>query len=75
MTQLRYWREQRGLSQRELGLNVGVTGNAISQFERGIVKPRIQVCEALARALNIDFEVLFQEFYGFSLSDTRHAAH
>lgn len=74
MTQLRYWRLQRGLSQRELGRAVGVTDNAISQFERGIVKPRIQVCESLARALNVEFTTLFQDFYGVSLPDGRPVA-
>ena len=68
MSQLRYWREQRGLSQEQLGQAVGVTNNAISQFERGVIKPRVQVCESLARALNVEFGVLFQEFYGVSVA-------
>ena len=67
MSQLRKWRQLRGLSQRELGHAVGVTDNAISQFERGVVKPRLQVCQSLAQALNVDVMILFQDFYGFSL--------
>jgi transcriptional regulator with XRE-family HTH domain len=77
MSQLRYWREQRGLSQRQLGQTVGVTDNAISQFERGIIKPRVRLCDALAQALGIEFDVLFQDFYGFSIRETptRRVAH
>jgi transcriptional regulator with XRE-family HTH domain len=74
MSQLRYWRQERGMSQQELGRAVGVTGMAISQFERGVNKPRIQLCKVLAQALNVEFDVLFQDFYGFSLPETRRAA-
>lgn len=74
MSQLRVWREQRGLSQADLGRAVGVTNNAISQFERGVIKPRIPVCESLARALNMPLAVLFQEFYGISLPDAPRGA-
>lgn len=67
MSQLRYWRQYRGLSQNELGKLVKVSGNAISQIERGVVKPRLPLCNSLAQALNVDFDILFQDFYGFSI--------
>ena len=67
MSQLRFWREQRGLSQRQLGDAIGVSDNAISQFERGRIKPRLHHCMALAQALGIDAGILTQEFYGMSL--------
>ena len=75
MSQLRIWRQHQGLSQADLGRLVGVTDNAISQFERGVIKPRVLVCESLARALNVPFADLFQEFYGVSVAEPRHAAH
>lgn len=75
MSQLRIWRQHQGLSQADLGRLVGVTDNAISQFERGVIKPRVPVCESLARALNVPFSDLFQEFYGVSVAETRRVAH
>lgn len=69
MSQLRTWRQRRGFSQRQLGKYVGVTGNAISQFERGIVKPRVQLCKALAQTLDMEFDLLFTDLYGFTIAD------
>lgn len=69
MSQLRIWRQQQGLSQADLGRAIGVTNNAISQFERGVIKPRIPVCKSLAQALNVPFADLFQALYGVSVSE------
>ena len=77
MTQLREWRLAQHLSQAELGRMIGVTNNAISQFERGLIKPRLPLCEFLARALHIEVATVLQEFYGISLTDFAlcHVAH
>jgi len=69
MSQLRYWRQYRGYSQRQLGKFVGITGNAVSQYERGVAKPRVQICRSLAQVLDVEFDVLFQSFYDFSITD------
>lgn len=70
MSQLRYWRQYRGYSQRQLGKFVGVTGNAVSQYERGVAKPRVQICKSLAQVLDVEFDVLFQSFYDFSVTES-----
>lgn len=56
---LRAAREAKGLSQTELGLSVGVTKQAISQYETGVALPSIGVGLALSRALNASLEALF----------------
>lgn len=43
-----------GLSQSQLGKAVGVTGSAVSQWERGLDSPRPDKLERLARALEVD---------------------
>lgn len=54
---LRYIREFRGLTQKQLGLAMGLSEKAaestISQYERGEKKPRKKAIEKLAQALNV----------------------
>jgi transcriptional regulator with XRE-family HTH domain len=46
------------MTQVELGKQVGVSGGAISQFEKGISNPTEQTLKKLSHALNYDFELL-----------------
>ena len=46
------------LSQEELAKMVGVTKQAISQYERGVRKPEYDVLEALADFFNVDYDYL-----------------
>ncbi len=41
-------REQRGLSQYQLGALVGVSDKAVSKWENGVSKPRMNVIRKLA---------------------------
>ena len=50
---LRRLREERGLSQEELGYESGYHRTYISQLERGQKSPSIQTIFQLARALNL----------------------
>lgn len=50
---LRAIREARGISQRELADRVGVTPNYISNYERGINVPSIQLLEWICEALKV----------------------
>jgi len=50
---LRRLREERGLSQEELGYESGYHRTYISQLERGQKSPTIQTVFQLARALNL----------------------
>lgn len=59
---LRYIREFRGLTQKQLGLAMGLSEKAaestISQYERGDKKPRKKAIEKLALALNVPIPTL-----------------
>lgn len=51
-------REQRGLSQYQLGALVGVSDKAISKWENGVSKPRINVIRKLADVLDVGIDEL-----------------
>lgn len=51
-------RKQRKLSQDELGKNVGVHGAVIGRYERGEVKPSIEMATQLAEALDVSLDYL-----------------
>ncbi len=51
-------RLQKGLTQRELGLLVGISDSMVRKYELGIVNPRPRRLKALSAALDINVEVL-----------------
>ena len=51
---LRKIREEKGLSQSELGERVGLTADRIQKYENGIRQPRIGVLKDLANALGVN---------------------
>lgn len=57
---LKRLREERGLSQEELGYESGYHRTYISQLERGQKSPSIQTIFQLARALNLKPHALVQ---------------
>lgn len=54
-------REQLGLTQTELGQKVGVTGSAITNYEKETSHPKEQVIYKLMEVLDIDANYLFQD--------------
>lgn len=54
-------REKMGLTQIELGNMVGVTGSAITNYEKGTSHPKEQIIYKLMETLNIDANYLFQD--------------
>lgn len=58
---LREARERAGLTQEELGKLVGVTGSAITNYEKETSHPKEPVMYALFDALNVDPNYLFQD--------------
>ena len=54
---LRYQREEKGLSQRELAFRIGTSSQNISRWERGEVLPSIDFCVKLA------------DFYGITVDE------
>lgn len=55
---LRYFREQQGLSQTELGKKVNLSTSAIGMYERGQRHPDQATEEALADLFNVSLDVL-----------------
>lgn len=54
-------RERLGLTQEELGALVGVTGSAITNYEKGTSHPKEPVMYGLIDALDVDANYLFQD--------------
>lgn len=54
-------RENLGLTQTELGNIVGVTGSAITNYEKETSHPKEQIIYKLMEALNVDANYLFQD--------------
>jgi putative transcriptional regulator len=59
-TDLRERREERGLSQAELGEAVGVTRQTINSIERGRYNPSLELAFALADFFDCRIEDLFE---------------
>ena len=55
-------REQRGMSRSQLAALVGVTPNAITNYETGVSFPKAPVLCALFGALCVDANFLFQDY-------------
>ena len=54
-------RENAGLTQEELGKLVGVTGSAITNYEKETSHPKESVMYSLIEALGVDANYLFQD--------------
>lgn len=50
-------RKEKGLSQKRLGDKVGVTDKAISAYEKGYIKPSIEVFFLILNACNFSLEI------------------
>ncbi len=59
--EIRSLRGQRGMSAAALARAVGVSPSLISQIERGVTTPSIEVLWAIARALDVSMGSFFQE--------------
>ena len=52
-----------GLNQKELGAMIGVTGNAVSNYENGTSSPNDKILLKIFDALNVDPNFLFQDSF------------
>lgn len=57
--QIKKFRLKKGMTQKELGFQLGVKHNTISSYESGINEPDQNVLFAIAKALNISVDDLF----------------
>lgn len=55
---LRELREERNLTQQELGQIIGVSKSTIAMYEQGKRKPKFEIQEALADYFNVDLDYL-----------------
>ena len=58
-SQIRRWRERRGLDQKTLALRTGVTANAVSNWENGRSRPDVHLLPVICGALGITLDELF----------------
>lgn len=56
--QLRKLREAAGLTQRELGNRIGVSGQAVSQWETGVKRPSVENLTKLADVLETSTDAI-----------------
>lgn len=69
-------RQEKGLSQKELGLKLGVSQQMIGQWETGKANPKIETLEKIADALNVSLKDLMPDSFerdiqeGYELSTT-----
>lgn len=56
---VRFLREKRGLEQKELAARLGVTANAVSNWENGRSRPDLNLLPALGRELGVSLDELF----------------
>ncbi len=51
-------RKKKGLSQAELGKQIGTSGDVVGRYERGDIKPSIDVVEKIANVLEVSIDYL-----------------
>ncbi len=56
---IRYYRKKKGLEQKQLGALVGVSGNAVTNWEKGRARPDISLIPDLCDILGISFSEIF----------------
>lgn len=56
---IRYYRKKKGLEQKQLGAMVGVSGNAVTNWEKGRTRPDISLIPDLCDILGISFSEIF----------------
>lgn len=61
MTELKRLRKMNGISQCQLADAIGVTQGAVSQWERGEVRPTLENLIAIAKALHCKVDDLIKE--------------
>ncbi len=60
VTKLKYYREEKGLNQEELGMMVGVRRETITRLEKGKYNPSLKLAMDIAKVFNLSVEELFK---------------
>lgn len=56
---VKLWRTKRKHTQEELAFLAGISCNMLSNIERGVQSPTVEILAAIAGALNVDLYKLF----------------
>ena len=62
---IRYLRKKKGLSQEDLALDSGINKNYLSDLERGMRNPTVNILEKLAVTLKVSLSELFMGIQSF----------
>ena len=57
--QIRFFREKKGIEQKELAAKVGIKSNAVSNWENGRTRPDIALLPSICKALDVSLDELF----------------
>lgn len=68
---LKAYREEKDMTLEDLAQLLGTTKQVLSRYERGERTPKITTARAYANAMGVDFAMLTDESYTFSLTITR----
>lgn len=60
MFNLKEAREAAGMTQEQLAEKIGVTRQAVGQYETGINRPSVDVAKAIGKELDFDWTLLYQ---------------
>lgn len=58
---LRVKREAAGITQEQLAEKVGITRQAIGQYETGINRPSVEVAKAIGKELDFDWTEFYKD--------------
>lgn len=59
MIDLKEERVKNGITQEQLGREIGVTRQTISEIERGVNRPSVETAQAIAKMLGFDWTRFF----------------
>lgn len=57
---IRETRKAKGLTQKELGLKMGVTESTVNKYEAGKQNLSLETVQKIANALSVDLEIIFK---------------
>mgnify|MGYP000104853862 CR=1 FL=1 len=67
-SRLRQAREQAGFTQQDLAKKLGVTKNAISNYENGVSSPKWEILVEIFDILHVDPNFLYQDDFSSELA-------
>lgn len=60
---IKKYRKQKGLTQKDLASKVGVTASTITKYEKGDLEPNLDIIKKIAKALDISYIEIIDDEY------------